>query len=272
MEEKKCSRCNLLLPLDKFNKNKSIKGGFNFHCRTCVTEKNNGVSEETKKLRLLKRSAKRRNITLEKAIEMDNSIRIAEELNKKYCYGCEQILDKSCFYKSKNLKGGLNTKCKPCVDSEMKQYYIDNRDKMKKSRILYRQNNRKYVSQHHLEYINNRRKNDDMFRLSTNLRARVKSYLKSKGARPTLSKSTYDIIGCTAQELREHIENKFVDGMSWDNYGTYGWHLDHIIPLSSANTKEEIIKLNHYTNLQPLWAIDNLKKGGRIIETPPILP
>ena len=61
------------------------------------------------------------------------------------------------------------------------------------------------------------------------------------------------------------VEEQFVDGMSWDNYGIYGWHIDHIIPLSSAKTEEEIFKLCHYTNLQPLWAVDNLKKSNKLI-------
>jgi len=53
--------------------------------------------------------------------------------------------------------------------------------------------------------------------------------------------------------------------MSWENYGRNGWHVDHIIPLSSAKTEEEIYKLCHYTNLQPLWEVDNIKKGNKII-------
>jgi hypothetical protein len=95
--------------------------------------------------------------------------------------------------------------------------------------------------------------------------------MKYVGISPKILKSTKDMIGCSPQELREHIESKFIDGMSWENYGTFGWHLDHITPLASAKDKEEIIKLNHYTNLQPLWAIDNLKKGGRMIDPPLIL-
>ena len=106
---------------------------------------------------------------------------------------------------------------------------------------------------------------DPMFRLTVNLRKRIKNYMKSIGISPKLSKETQEMVGCSPQSLREHIENKFVGGMSWDNYGVNGWHLDHIIPLASAKNKEEIIKLNHYTNLQPLWAIENLKKGSQII-------
>lgn len=65
--------------------------------------------------------------------------------------------------------------------------------------------------------------------------------------------------------MRNYLENKFIDGMTWDNKGFYGWHIDHIIPLSSAKTEEEIYKLCHYSNLQPLWAEDNMKKGDKIL-------
>jgi hypothetical protein len=73
-----------------------------------------------------------------------------------------------------------------------------------------------------------------------------------------------NIIGCTPSFLKEYIENQFKDGMSWDNYGFYGWHIDHIIPLSSAKTEEDLYKLSHYTNLQPLWMIDNFIKGNSL--------
>ena len=74
------------------------------------------------------------------------------------------------------------------------------------------------------------------------------------------------MIGCSPQFLKEHLEKQFKDGMNWENYGLYGWHIDHIIPLSSAQNEDDIYKLCHYTNLQPLWAKDNLSKGNRIID------
>ena len=76
---------------------------------------------------------------------------------------------------------------------------------------------------------------------------------------------TFDIVGCTPQYLKEYLENKFTEGMSWVNHSQYGWHIDHIIPLSSAKTEDELYKLCHYTNLQPLWAEDNLKKSNKIL-------
>jgi hypothetical protein len=76
---------------------------------------------------------------------------------------------------------------------------------------------------------------------------------------------TFEIVGCTPQQLKEHIQLQFKDNMSWENYGYYGWHIDHIIPLSSANTEKELYKLCHFTNLQPLWAEDNLKKSNKML-------
>ena len=74
--------------------------------------------------------------------------------------------------------------------------------------------------------------------------------------------------GCTFDEFFAHIESKMVDGMTWDNYGLHGWHMDHIRPLASFDLSDESqVKLaNHYTNVQPLWAKDNLSKGSTIPE------
>lgn len=73
---------------------------------------------------------------------------------------------------------------------------------------------------------------------------------------------THEILGCSYSEFKTHIESQFIDGMSWDNRSE--WHIDHKIPVSSAKTEEELIALNHYSNLQPLWALDNMKKGAKM--------
>jgi hypothetical protein len=90
-----------------------------------------------------------------------------------------------------------------------------------------------------------------------NMRNTICKYITKK------TQTTFEIIGCTPQELKEHLEKQFVDGMGWEN--RCEWHIDHIIPLSSAKTEEELYQLCHYTNLQPLWAIDNLKKSNNIL-------
>lgn len=103
-------------------------------------------------------------------------------------------------------------------------------------------------------------KNDPMFALIGRVRARLNEVFRVNGY--TKRSRTHDIIGCSYEFLRGYIESKFVDGMTWENRNL--WHIDHIIPLSSAKCEMDIIKLSHYTNLQPLWAEDNQKKSNRI--------
>ena len=79
----------------------------------------------------------------------------------------------------------------------------------------------------------------------------------------TKSKKTIEILGCSFEEFKIHLESKFDNKMNWLNQGTY-WHMDHIIPISSAKTEEEVYRLNHYTNFQPLYWLDNLKKSNKI--------
>lgn len=159
-----------------------------------------------------------------------------------------KLRDKEYRIKNKEKLGSLT-----------KKYYEINRDI-----ILLKVSNKRRTDEERKkrnEYKRNRRLKDPIYKLTDNVRARLTDYLKTTGI--TKSKRTFDIVGCSPPELKEHISNQFIDGMSWDNYGYYGWHIDHITPLSSAKTEEEIYKLAHYTNLQPLWAEDNLSKGDR---------
>lgn len=100
-----------------------------------------------------------------------------------------------------------------------------------------------------------------LFKLKVVLRNRLYEVLK----RYKFSKksSIFKYLGCDVQFLKSHLESKFKENMSWDNYGE--WHIDHIIPLSSAQNEDELYKLCHYTNLQPLWAIENLKKSDKLL-------
>jgi hypothetical protein len=96
-----------------------------------------------------------------------------------------------------------------------------------------------------------------------NLRNLVRKSFSDKNY--TKDSRTFEILGIDNEGLYEHIESQFREGMDWGNHGHKGWHIDHIIPLASAKTVEEIIKLNHYTNLQPLWWNENLSKGSKIL-------
>jgi hypothetical protein len=93
------------------------------------------------------------------------------------------------------------------------------------------------------------------------MRSRTRIFFKLKNIKKKTD--TFKIIGCSPLQLKEYLEQKFTKGMNWENQGK--WHIDHIIPLSSAKTEDEVYILCHYTNLQPLWAEDNLKKSNKIL-------
>ena len=113
-----------------------------------------------------------------------------------------------------------------------------------------------------------RLKSDSVFRILFSCRARLRNVLKGQ----MKSGRTFDLIGCTPACLRNHIESQFIDGMSWDNYGQGKgkWHIDHILPCASFDlSKEDQQRLCfHWTNLQPLWGEDNIRKGAKIILPP----
>ncbi len=114
------------------------------------------------------------------------------------------------------------------------------------------------------EYFKGRYHSDPLFRLSMNIRTSIAISIKNRGF--TKPYKTEKILGCTIKEFKEYIESKWSSWMNWDNYGNRiydpkkinnSWDLDHIIPVSSAKTQEDIIKLNHYSNFQPLCSVNN---------------
>jgi hypothetical protein len=110
------------------------------------------------------------------------------------------------------------------------------------------------------------RKNDDkLFALKSNIRGAIRKSVKNR-TNYSFSKdrTTEEILGCSIDDFIKYLESKFEPGMTLNNHGK--WHLDHIVPLSSAKTKEEVYKLCHYTNFQPLWAKDNLHKANKVKE------
>ncbi|MCG7348816.1 hypothetical protein [Sphingomonas sp. ACRSK] len=108
---------------------------------------------------------------------------------------------------------------------------------------------------------NSRMARDPAFRVAQNLRVRLCMALKNQQK----AGSAVDDLGCTIPELMAHLERRFLPGMTWANWSRHGWHIDHIKPLASFDLtdREQFLAACHYTNLQPLWAVDNLRKGDR---------
>lgn len=164
----------------------------------------------------------------------------------------EKVLEQSKIYRDSNVE---------IIKKRKADYHIKNCEKIRKKVKDWRENNKNKRVQSEKE----RRNNDKLYAMRINSRNRIKVYLKKCGL--DKKNKTFEIIGCTPDFLKEHLERQFKDNMSWDNYGLHGWHIDHIIPLSSAKTEEEIYKLCYYTNLQPLWAEENIKKSNKLLKT-----
>ena len=183
-------------------------------------------------------------------------------MERKICSKCKEEKEVCEFNKDSTRKDGYDYNCKSCCKQKRQSININlekNRERQKKH---YRNNVGK-IRVYKKKYENNRLKNDPIFRISKNVRSRISSFLISNNVNK--SNKTFNIVGCSPKQLKEHIQSQFKDNMSWENYGYYGWHIDHIIPLSFAKTEEELYILCHYTNLQPLWAEDNLKKSNKIL-------
>lgn len=103
---------------------------------------------------------------------------------------------------------------------------------------------------------------DALYKLKGNIRKLIYKAITRGGY--TKDQHAYIYLGCEYEEFMINIESQFTEGMSWDNYGK--WHLDHIYPASRAVDEEHLIALNHYTNFQPLWAEDNIRKGNKLPE------
>jgi len=180
----------------------------------------------------------------------------------KQCSKCEEDKPHSEFHVNNARKDGRAKWCKTCVSKQRKKryyadksyhqtYYQKNRDKIIKYQIDY---NREYKKEYR------KRTHARIYRLQAK---RMRRLLKSVGKNKSLK--TIEYLGCSVDELMSHLEKQWKPRMSWDNYGFTGWHIDHIRPCNSFDLSDlEQQKICfHYTNLQPLWATENMKKGKK---------
>lgn len=157
----------------------------------------------------------------------------------------------TAFSKNKYMAKGREYYCKECKKQRRKKWLETGDNKEKKLAQV-----RAYKHTPEFKAKRNKKSLTTEQRIIHNVRSRTRKcflgYYKDK--------TTKTLLGCTVEKLTTHLSAKFTEGMTLENYGK--WHIDHIVPLSSAKTKQELEKLCHYTNLQPLWAKDNLSKGS----------
>lgn len=152
-----------------------------------------------------------------------------------------------------------------------KKWKMSNIEKVKKNGKIWRENNKEVVRNLKRNWNRKQYHENLSFKISHLFRTRIREILKSIGAdkKISITKSMRFLIGCDQDSLKLHIERQFQPGMTWKNHSSKGWHIDHIIPLSyfDFNDTKQIAQAFHYTNLQPLWAKDNLKKWKKVDET-----
>jgi hypothetical protein len=254
METKVCKKCLLVKGISEFSTNSKKKDNLEIYCKVCCRAK---ASENR---------AKEKNIPYSKG-----------------CNICGEIKTSDLFDRTSSNVDGITNSCKECLSDKRKIDYCSNKkaisnyqklrraDRKEKDIISVRikdkedrLKNKEYRKTYMKTYDKKRRAIDPLFRLMGNIRSRV-TVSFSRGIK---SKKTIEILGCSIEDFKKHVESQFESWMSWDNYGVCKsdeykctWHLDHIIPVIYANNDREICLLNHWSNFQPLCGKQNLEKN-----------
>lgn len=206
----------------------------------------------------------------------------------KTCKTCLTEKPESEFWKHSETKDGLRPDCKACIRQKSSKHYLEHKedylqrgyewrkanpessraialrhlrsDKRKKTLNNWREKNIEKVREYNRAYESMRRKNP-IYKLNKNIARLMRSSLKGKKG-----KTWRELVGYTIEELKSHLEKQFKDGMTWENYGQ--WHVDHIRPIASFTiTSPDCADFKvcwALSNLQPLWAKENLTKGARL--------
>lgn len=234
---KVCTKCKVEKPKSEFSVQSSSSTGVRSACKECIKISSKKYYLDNKEKILYKY----------KIYKEENKDKFKEVSRKRYLKNKEEVSEKGKIYRLNNSEK---------VKEAKHLYYLNNKEKILNKSKIYRAKTKDIRNKRERD----RRKSDALYRLKSSIRSLINLYVKKNGYIKTLK--TEEILGCTFEQFKLHIENQFTEGMSWENRSE--WHLDHIIPFYSAKNEEDIIKLNHYTNFQPLWAIDNLKKGTKI--------
>jgi len=202
MSTKICTKCSVEKPLSEFYKDSTQKDKHAGKCKKCAKNYYSHYYSNNK----------------EKILNYTNQWSLD---NKEY---------------KRELMKQYNIKVKETKKVYMEQYCLDNKEKLKQ----YRLDNKTHRNEYMNEYVQKRKKNDPIFKLKHNMRARLWALLNSKGWKKQTS--TIKTVGCNWNTLKQHLETQFDDKMNWGNYGEY-WEIDHILPLATAKTIDELYEL-----------------------------
>lgn len=231
---KKCSKCKEEKELSSFYKSKRYKDGLYPSCKNCEVSRSLNYYSDNKEEQLVKKKERyydNHELNLQKKRDYDELNR--ELVNRKAREWYHDNIDYAREYYQKN---------KETILERNKRWVEDNKEYFK---ILNKESGKKWS-----------KNNPHIVVWRQILYRTIKRFGLKKEA------STIELLGYSATDLKDHIESLFEDGMSWNNWGE--WHIDHTYPLSLFSELTPISEVNSLSNLKPMWALDNLKKGNRI--------
>lgn len=151
------------------------------------------------------------------------------------------------------------------IKQHWKEWYSENKEKHCDKVKKWREDNIERYKLTRNKQVAERKRKDSLFKFSSNIRTFIHSSFIRNNKKFKKTLTCDSILGCSLNEFKTYILNKCPEGTTLKNFGRCGYHIDHIIPISTATCEEDVIKLCHYTNLQPLWYIDNIKKRNNIV-------
>jgi len=253
---KRCTICGDTKPYSEFHRQSSSKDGHCGWCKPCKSiKKAEQYSADSDRIK--KRASDYRK---------ENPAKASEAKKASYRKNIEHYKSRGKKYYADNREAILayyreQRAANPEKKAESDRQYRDaNREKINIRQAAYQRENWERIKGYQREYWKRRAKQDPMCALKFLVRRRVLFAFSNHGY--PKDSNTSEMLGCDYATLKHHLESQFTPGMTWANRGE--WHVDHRIPLASARNESELIGLCHYTNLQPLWAKDNLSKGAKM--------
>ena len=270
---KTCSKCSESKPLVEFFSYGKNKGYFH-RCKVCESIKRKSERSAATEIRLAKLRAMPKPIN--RLCPMCCKLKLLSEFGlhkcgpgglQSYCKPCKVKYTKEYNQKNKDkfdlwvAKSALNANKNGKRQAYSKEYRAKNKELCQKRQEISRSKKPEHYAAKAREVMRRRRIEDPLFGLQNALRCRLNAVLKQMGY--TKRSRTHEILGCDWEFFRGHIERQFLKGMAWEKMGAE-IHIDHITPISMAKTEEDVIALNHFTNLRPMWAKDNRAKYSKI--------